>query len=112
MARQKARFFCEFCGTEVKKNDKICSHCGRFFASVRCPKCNCTGTPAQFSKGCPNCGYALKKDDKQITDTKKTIFGFKEKKQKNNIDALPAWIYFVCFFVAVLLIIFVIKNVN
>ena len=59
MAKKQPRFFCDFCGTEVKRNDRICPNCGKFFAAVRCPSCGLTGQAALFVKGCPSCGYAV-----------------------------------------------------
>ncbi|WP_369413689.1 zinc-ribbon domain-containing protein [Brucepastera parasyntrophica] len=56
---KRAKFFCESCGNEVKQNDKICSHCGRFFSSVKCPKCGLSGNSRMFTRGCPKCGYAF-----------------------------------------------------
>jgi ssDNA-binding Zn-finger/Zn-ribbon topoisomerase 1 len=37
---------------------KNCPKCGRFFASVRCPKCGFTGRDEDFARGCPVCGYS------------------------------------------------------
>ncbi|MEI6874795.1 MAG: zinc ribbon domain-containing protein [Spirochaetota bacterium] len=53
-----ARYFCEHCGGEVKGSARICSHCGRFFSSVKCPKCGSSGKASEFRFGCPVCGYA------------------------------------------------------
>jgi len=55
---KKPRFFCDNCGHEVERNAKACAHCGRFFASVRCPSCGFTGSDEIFSGGCPSCGYS------------------------------------------------------
>jgi hypothetical protein len=35
-----------------------CPRCGRFFASVRCPKCGFSGKDEDFAQGCPVCGYS------------------------------------------------------
>jgi hypothetical protein len=43
----------------VRKDARICPRCGRFFSSVKCPKCGYVGQPDDFSRGCPICGYAL-----------------------------------------------------
>ena len=64
---KKAKFFCEFCGNEVKQNDKVCTYCGKFFASVRCPNCGKTGRTEEFTHGCPACGYAVKPAGKRKT---------------------------------------------
>ncbi|GHV85297.1 hypothetical protein AGMMS50230_09050 [Spirochaetia bacterium] len=52
-----ARFFCDNCGTEVKRATNRCPRCGRYFAFVRCPQCDFTGEESLFAKGCPRCGY-------------------------------------------------------
>lgn len=54
------RFFCEHCGAEVKRNADRCSSCGKFFSSVRCPKCGFVGAESLFSDGCPACGYSAR----------------------------------------------------
>ena len=38
-SKAEAKFFCENCGTEVPGKARICHVCGKFFASVKCPKC-------------------------------------------------------------------------
>jgi len=53
------RYFCEHCGAEVKANARVCPRCGRFFSSVKCPKCGFVGESDDFRAGCPICGYAL-----------------------------------------------------
>jgi uncharacterized membrane protein YvbJ len=55
---KKPRFFCDNCGHEVERDAKSCAHCGRFFASVRCPSCGYTSDERAFSNGCPSCGYS------------------------------------------------------
>jgi len=52
------RYFCEHCGAEVKGSARICPHCGRFFSSVKCPRCGTVGRAEDFRAGCPVCGYA------------------------------------------------------
>ncbi|MDR0998592.1 MAG: zinc ribbon domain-containing protein, partial [Treponema sp.] len=52
------RFFCDNCGAEVDRDTKKCPQCGRFFASVRCPRCGYTGPEGNFAIGCPACGYS------------------------------------------------------
>ena len=51
-------YFCEHCGAEVKRDAKLCPKCGRFFSSVKCPKCDYSGAVSEFDSGCPVCGYA------------------------------------------------------
>jgi ssDNA-binding Zn-finger/Zn-ribbon topoisomerase 1 len=58
MSTKKPRFFCDNCGAEVPMSAKNCPQCGRFFASVRCPKCGFTGKDEDFVRGCPACGYS------------------------------------------------------
>lgn len=93
MLEQSPKFFCEHCGKQVKRNTRICPHCGSFFTSVRCPACGYTGSARDFVKGCPKCGYAVKsqfgqninKDKKEITSPKRKKYSHKE--------ALPIWVY-------------------
>lgn len=110
---KKAKFFCEFCGSEVKQNDKICTYCGKFFASVRCPNCGKTGRTEEFTNGCPDCGYAVthgknikykNNNSKYLNSTNGIFQGLsgQSKKNKNYDGSLPAWMYF--FVVGILLI--------
>jgi len=55
----KARFFCENCGKEVTERAGSCPSCGRLFTAVRCPECGFEGKAAEFSPGCPVCGYSM-----------------------------------------------------
>lgn len=107
----KAKFFCEFCDTEVPQKAIVCPKCGHFFASVRCPKCGHTGTQREFSNGCKACGYAftsspqkksnesssskIKLPPKAKFKTRKAAISEierHERKQKRE-DSLPIWIY-------------------
>jgi rubrerythrin len=92
---KKPSFFCERCGTKVAQNEKACPHCGRYFASVKCPSCNFTGESKDFTQGCPRCGYALPKEtySKQNTKGKNTIH-----------DSLPFWVYLVALLLLVLVL--------
>ena len=54
--RKRPRYFCENCGAEVAKDAKVCPHCGRFFSSVKCPRCSYVGKADDFTFGCPLCG--------------------------------------------------------
>lgn len=100
---QNAKFFCENCGSEVPQNAKMCKKCGRFFASVRCPKCGETGDANIFKKGCPACGYAMSGKSASFQNKKnKTIFSLSNKfkntssyskEKKSYEDSLPAWMY-------------------
>lgn len=92
MSSTRPKFFCEFCGTEVKQNDRVCTHCGKFFASVRCPSCGFTGVSKLFRDGCPACGYAV------FTDRRSRSGGYTEeikKAKRGDTDPLPWWIYLV-----------------
>jgi hypothetical protein len=53
-----AKFFCDSCGIEVEREAKTCPSCGRYFTSVRCPRCGRTGPSSAFKEGCPGCGYS------------------------------------------------------
>lgn len=99
---KKARFFCDFCNTEVKANAKKCGHCGKFFSSVRCPKCGKTGHQSLFMGGCPICGYASSfSSGKSVEQTNK-----KQVKKDFVNDSLPVWLYIVITCVLLSLIIF------
>lgn len=54
---KKVSFFCDFCGVEVSRDERVCPSCGKTFSAVRCPKCGNTGPVRAFSSGCPRCGY-------------------------------------------------------
>ena len=98
---KKAKFFCEFCGNEVKQNDKVCTYCGKFFASVRCPNCGKTGRTEEFTNGCPACGYAVYKG-KYGTKNK---LGLSSRRNKNYDGSLPFWIYILVITVLIALVI-------
>ncbi len=53
----KKSFFCEACGAEVKGRSDACPSCGRSFLGVRCSRCGKEGSPEDFIRGCPDCGY-------------------------------------------------------
>lgn len=103
------KFFCENCGNEVKRNTKICPHCGRFFASVKCPSCYYIGNTDEFINGCPSCGYAVnsnaEKNTKEYRDQKIKETSVKYKENRYD-DPLPWWVYSLVFGIAAILIIF------
>ena len=97
------KFFCENCNAEVRRDAVICPHCGRFFASVRCPACGFTGMHKEFKTGCPSCGYAVDTDEqynknsttKKIKKRKHRTAKYSSTESNTRIDAdpLPLWIY-------------------
>lgn len=122
--KKEAKFFCESCGSEVPRNAKVCPVCGKFFASVRCPKCGKIGSVDDFKNGCPFCGYAVnpflpqnlskntkdnqKKSSLKNKNTKlknKTYFSVSNSNstQKND-SGLPIWIYFATILVLIILV--------
>ena len=136
MAKNKlkdAKFFCESCGSEVPRNAKVCPVCGRFFASVRCPKCGRTGTNDDFKNGCPSCGYAVdlsgfgsqnhedsagsfdSKKNKRTKNKNKRSFFIKDKNKKQKAvykgsnttgdSSLPLWVYIFTILIFVVLVV-------
>lgn len=114
---QKAKFFCENCGEEVPEKARFCKHCGKFFTSVRCPKCGATGPSSAFAKGCPECGYAaggksitspiaLEKDKRHLSRNEKNKLKAAFQSANNQLrtggesipdSTLPSWVYAVTF---------------
>ena len=100
---KQPQFFCENCNAEVRRDAVICPHCGRFFASVRCPSCGFTGTHKEFKDGCPSCGYAFTPDEQE--NKKNNTKKLKKKKfrilqyvgheadARTDTDPLPLWVY-------------------
>jgi predicted amidophosphoribosyltransferase len=95
--KKKPRFFCDNCGSEVDRNAKACPHCGRFFASIRCPACGFAGAERLFAGGCPSCGYSAPPGD-----------GAKLREKKPAAGPLPMWVYVfsIAALIAVLAILF------
>ena len=95
--KNKAKFFCEYCDTEVPQNAKFCPRCGHFFASVRCPACGKTGDHGEFTNGCPACGYAFSSQPSARKDDSSDESRFLSKKAgwrarskaKKAIDSSP-----------------------
>jgi hypothetical protein len=126
--KQHAKFFCENCGTEVPENARVCRNCGRFFSSVRCPKCGASGQASLFDKGCPVCGYAVNntgtvsytagfegKTKRRLSAAEKKkiagAFRFRQESTRSGVhgdNSLPVWIYVitVCILAAVLAAVF------
>lgn len=120
---KEAKFFCECCGSEVPRKSRFCPVCGKFFASVKCPKCGHTGAPEDFKMGCPECGYAITNSnqasdasaiansdnfsDKTKPAKQKHLKKQNKKQKQNNSDTtLPVWTYVISVLVLVILIIF------
>ncbi|MBO8449685.1 MAG: zinc ribbon domain-containing protein [Spirochaetes bacterium] len=99
MTRRLPKFFCENCGAEVRRSDRLCPHCGKFFAAVRCPSCGRTGPAALFDRGCPSCGYAVFSGNRAggspAGGGKKTAAGARKRACRRSFspDPLPLWVY-------------------
>ena len=81
---KEAKYFCEFCDTEVGEKDKVCPKCGRSFSSVVCASCGYSGAESEFAGGCPKCGYAEKSSEKS------KAAGNRKKKK----ESMPWWVFF------------------
>jgi hypothetical protein len=90
--RKKPRFFCDNCGCEVDRNAKACPHCGRFFASIRCPACGFAGAERLFAGGCPSCGYSAPRGAGALPA------------KKAPPSPLPLWVYILS--IAALIVVF------
>ena len=112
---KEAKFFCESCGSEVPRKSRFCPVCGKFFASVRCPKCGHTGASEDFKSGCPECGYAVNSNS-SISQNKDLYNSLSDNKSNNKISrnkikktpqdgSLPVWIYIIAVLVLIILII-------
>lgn len=113
-AKKKAKFFCENCGSEVPENAKVCKHCGKFFVSIRCPKCGQVGDSKTFQNGCPNCGYLMKKGN-ALTPILQAAnaSGKMSSSAIPRSTTLPVWVYVVTgliFFVVVVAVYSCIKQ--
>jgi uncharacterized membrane protein YvbJ len=84
-AKSKAKFYCDNCGAEVGRDDEQCPSCGRYFSSVRCPRCGYSGQGDEFKRGCPVCGYSAPKET--VSETKEN-----ETEGKESVHT-PAWLY-------------------
>ena len=104
---KQAKFFCENCQTEVDGNAKFCPNCGRFFSSVKCPKCGKIGSTAVFKNGCPECGYSGSATTNSSLDSDIPQNSQKRIKNKKNEsdDSLPFWIYILAISVLVLVVV-------
>lgn len=98
------KFFCENCCKEVKQNASFCPHCGRFFASVRCPACNYKGIASQFNNGCPRCGYAVHPKHTKVANMEDEYREANKKKGRFVDGGLPLWIYATVFGIFILVV--------
>lgn len=123
--KKQAKFFCEYCDSEVPINARFCPKCGHFFLAVRCPACGKTGDQDEFTNGCPQCGYAfngepIKKSGPAKTASSKNLFPKHDSRsytgttssKKRSDDALPPWIYIATLagFAIVLLTLVMLSN--
>jgi uncharacterized membrane protein YvbJ len=91
-----ARFFCDNCGTEARRNTVRCPRCGRYFAFVRCPQCDFTGEESLFAKGCPQCGYCTTEPPDNAGQKKSSkSFGRIPRPPLIRAGKLPLWVYIV-----------------
>ncbi len=119
--KAKAKYFCENCSYEVKANARFCPNCGKFFSSVRCPKCKTIGTVKDFKNGCPNCHYSMTSEElygssSESSDGLKHRLSFKSKRKikqafKNREKSstpfeseMPLWLFIVSFAVILILV--------
>ena len=122
--KKQAKFFCEFCDSEVPAKARFCPKCGHFFLSVRCPACGKTGSHEEFEHGCPQCGYAFDGENNNATNNSNNnsfahdsehnrtdikCFTASRRKRKND-DALPLWIYAATFIVFAGILMFIISQ--
>ena len=131
--KKQAKFFCEFCDTEVPFNARFCPKCGHFFLAVRCPACGKTGDQDEFTNGCPQCGYAFdgspvkpavktntadteieKKSSHKRLFPKHDSHAYSDNSsKKRSDDSLPPWIYIATltgFAIVLLILVMLLKK--
>ena len=124
MKDSKAKYFCENCGSEVGANARFCPKCGKFFSSVRCPKCGNTGPVTDFKNGCPQCHYTVPKSSSKGNSTSDGLRHKLSAKSKKNIKSafkshsrsasdqtysghnFPAWLMVACIITLVGILVF------
>jgi predicted RNA-binding Zn-ribbon protein involved in translation (DUF1610 family) len=103
--KKKPRFYCDSCGTEVAASANCCPRCGKFFSSIRCPKCFWTGDQEAFANGCPNCGYSTPGTGNRAKAgaAGQLKSGSSANRRGNSPVAMPSWFYIaaISFFVLI-----------
>jgi hypothetical protein len=84
----KTRYYCEYCGAQVRETDKLCPKCARFFTAVKCPKCGHSGDAAEFASGCPACGYCAQGPLEEFY-----LDGGKGRRGESSPSPLSRWAY-------------------
>jgi uncharacterized membrane protein YvbJ len=97
---KKKEFICQNCGKTVPAHMEKCSHCGRYFKGVRCPKCFYIGESDDFLKGCPSCGY--------LGDESNNADSSDHNKKSKKPTSIPMWfILFAAIFLTCVIGIFI-----
>jgi uncharacterized membrane protein YvbJ len=114
MPQKKPRFFCDNCGAEVGQAAKSCPKCGRYFASVRCPKCGYTGRDEDFARGCPVCGYSAPPGGpaEDGRNSKRGIRWERGKKAPQPGGALPIWMYFLAALILICVLVILYQSLR
>ena len=101
--KKKPRFFCDNCSYEVSSEAKLCPYCGRYFSSIRCPKCEYSGPDRMFQNGCPMCGYSA---PPQKAPQNKPVRGKKSSNSRSApAEPLPFWTYIIAVIIFMIVII-------
>jgi len=95
--KEKApRFYCDYCGTEVSGKVEKCPSCGRYFSSIKCPKCGFSGREELFTDGCPVCFYAKGSGGKRPSGRQDSSGRQAGRGAKTPPDSgIESWIYIV-----------------
>lgn len=90
---KKPHYFCDFCGKEVSGQARLCPYCGRFFTSVRCPRCGFTANASKFKFGCPSCGYSSPESGPEGGQAGER--GARRRPAGAAPGPLPAWVFVI-----------------